>query len=186
MEDALELPHQSHLVQEFPSSSSESLIVPESPDGEEKKKPARMEKEHHKQAFAYYFSLGKDRTLAKVAEMYGVKESLVLNWSYSFEWKRRIVELENRPKEEQFKEKSMDLLILLLDSMVKWDGETGKMALTCTEKTTAEKIKLCIDAFKKLRDDSREDMPKDGENNEGGFRNPGPRKLPRVVVNIIK
>jgi len=147
--------------------------------------PARIEKEHHRQAFDYYYSIGKDLTLAKLAEAFEIKEFLVLNWSSTFERKKRIGELENRSQEEQFKEKAMGHLILLLDSMVTWDDETGRMVLTSSEKTAAEKLKLGIDSFKKLRDDSREDEPKIGEG-DGGFRKKDPRKFPRVVVNIIK
>jgi hypothetical protein len=187
MEPGLELEHRSHLVQVVPSNAEDLEMTPTAIDGEEKKKPTRIEKEHHKQALAFYYSLGKDRTLAKVAEVFGVKESLVLNWSSAFGWKDRVAELENRSKEEEFKEKAMELLNLVLDSMSKREEETGKLILTSAEKVTVEKLKLCVDAFKRLRDDSREGEPESGpENNDSGSRKAGPPKGVRVNVIIKK
>ena len=81
MEPPMELEHRSHLIQVIPLNTAEPEMALACIDGEEKRKPTRIEKEHHKQALAFYYSLGKDRTLAKVAEAFGVKESLVLNWS---------------------------------------------------------------------------------------------------------
>ena len=171
------------------STTPELSSAPVSVEGKERKKPARIEKEHHKQAFAYYYALGDNRTLAKVAEEFKVKESLVLNWSSSFEWKKRIAELENRSQEDIFREKAMDLLNLLLDSMARHDEETGKMILTSSEKTTVEKLKLCVDAFKRLRDDAREGDPVDPSlDGEDGRPGRGPQNLAAqkgVMVNFI-
>jgi len=160
MEPVMELEHRSHLVQVIPPNIAELEMAPASVDTEERKKPTRIEKEHHKQALAFYYSLGKYRTLARVAEVFGVKESLVLNWSSVFGWKERVADLENRSKEDEFKEKAMELLNLVLDSMSKREEETGKLILTSSEKVTVEKLKLCVDAFKRLRTIPVKESPK--------------------------
>jgi hypothetical protein len=50
------------------------------------------ENEVHKRAFAFYYSLGPERSLAKVAEMFMVHEGTVKNWSGIFGWKKRLEE----------------------------------------------------------------------------------------------
>ena len=54
MEPPMELEHRSHLVQVIPSDTAELEMAPASVDDEEKRKPTRIEKEHHKQALAFY------------------------------------------------------------------------------------------------------------------------------------
>jgi hypothetical protein len=71
-----------------------------------------------------------------------------------------------------------------LDSLAKQDDQ-GKMVLTSTEKVTVEKFKMCVEAFKRLRDDAREGDPESGDGNSDGF--PKGRKSGVMLnVTIIK
>lgn len=162
-----------------PPLLGKGALQPYSPEAE--RKPGRVEREIHRKALAYYFLLGKDRTIAKVAKEFGLKEATALQWSAAFGWKEKIIALENRSKESEFREKAMDLLLLTLDSLVKEDKKTGKMVLISSEKSTAEKIKLAVDSYKKLRDDSREG---DAGSGEGAAEGLGKRK-PGVIVNVL-
>jgi hypothetical protein len=130
---------------------------------------------------AFYFALGKDRILAKVGEHFGVKQSLVEKYSHLFEWKKKISELENRSKSDLFRDKTGELLLLLLDSLTKPD-ETGTPGLTSSAKTTAETIRLCVSSFKELRTDQREGEP--GEDSGRGPSNGTGPKRP-IMVNVI-
>lgn len=44
----------------------------------------------HKQAFDYYYTLGKDRNIIKVAQNFDVSRASVAKWSKAFEWQKRI------------------------------------------------------------------------------------------------
>ena len=148
-----------------------------------KPKKAPLEKESHKQIFAYYFALGKMRTLAKVAEHFGIKETLVEKYSSVFSWKQRLASLESRDKSDLFKDKISDLLLLLLDSLTRADEKGGDVpALTSSAKTTAETIKLCVSSFKELRQDAREGEP--GEENRSKGRGPN-RGRGGLMVNVL-
>ena len=147
----------------------------------DKKKPGRTEREIHHRAFAFYFALGPTRTLAKVAQEFKLKEATSLSWSAAFGWKERILDLENRSKESEFKEKAMDLLLLTMDSLVKRNKNTGILSLTNNKKATVEKLKMSIDSFKRLRDDAREDRDSGGE----GGSSKGVRRPSRWVETII-
>ena len=50
----------------------------------------RIEREHHKQAFETYYTLGPRRTYAAVAERFGVSMSTIKNWSRAFRWRRML------------------------------------------------------------------------------------------------
>ncbi len=114
-----------------------------------------------------------------MAEHFKVKESLVVNWNSSFGWKERIAELENRTKADEFRDRAMDLVILLLESLTRPDeANSQKMVLTSSAKTTAETVKLAVDAFRKLREDAREEG--------SGGRTGGERRVkPNFNVNVI-
>lgn len=152
------------------------------PENKRPKRITRIEGEVHKAAFAFYYSLGQDRTLERVAQEFGVKRSAVVVWSSNFHWKKRIREMSNRRMEDEFREKAMSLLLKLLDSFSAKD-ETGKMILTAGEKSIVERLKLTIDAFKRLRDDDREQS--DYEDEEGSAKGPGRKKTPPFMVNVI-
>lgn len=151
-----------------------------------KEKPGRIEREIHHRAFAFYFALGPTRTLAKVAQEFNLKDATALNWSATFGWKERLIELENRSKESEFREKAMDLLLLTMDSLVKRNKKTGVLILANTEKATVEKLKMAIDSFKRLRDDSREGEPSSGGGSGGDASHRGPKTAVQVNVTIIK
>lgn len=147
---------------------------------EPKKKPKFLEKEKHRQVFAYYFALGSNRTLGQVCEHFNLKLSLVEKWSSVFEWKSKIAALESRGKSDHFRDQVSDLLLMLLASLTKPQKETGVPELTASPKTVAETIKLCVSSFKELRVDQRDGEP--GEENPGEGRG---KNVPKVMVNVI-
>ena len=57
-----------------------------------KAKILQTEKEHHKQAFEFYYGLGSKRSYKAVAERFDVSASTIKNWSRSFRWRERIDE----------------------------------------------------------------------------------------------
>ncbi len=148
----------------------------------EKKGKRPKERERHREAFALYFALGPERTLGAVAREIGVKESLVQNWSSGFGWKERILELESRSQEETFKEKAIAILNLILDSLAKRD-QNGRLVLVSSERAAVEKLKLAVDSFKRIREDTREDEDHQKSMEPGGqVGSRGPRG---VMVNVI-
>lgn len=161
--------------------ASVSVSVPAEVPAVPGEKKAPVEKEKHRAALAYYFALGKDRSLARVAEHFNTKLSLIEKWSAMFGWKEKIAALENRSKTDLFRDKISDLLLLLLDSLTKND-ETGKPALASSSKTVAETIKLCVSSFKELRADQREGEPGEDTGREGG-NGRGPKA--GIMVNVI-
>jgi hypothetical protein len=146
------------------------------------KKPVLQEKEIHRAMLAHYFVLGKDRSLAKVAEHFGKTQQMVEKYSHVFGWKKRIAELENRSKTDLFRDKTGELLLLLLDSLTKPGKETGTIELTSSAKTTAETIRLCVSSFKELRTDQREGEPGE-DSGRGGGNGKGSRT--GILVNVI-
>jgi len=52
----------------------------------------RRESKRHVEAFEFYWSLGDERSLEKVAQQYGVTKCAAQNWSAAFSWVRRIDE----------------------------------------------------------------------------------------------
>ena len=50
----------------------------------------------HQEAFDYYYSLGDDRSYAKVAEQFNVTVGTVTKWAGSFSWQRRVVERDRK------------------------------------------------------------------------------------------
>ncbi len=163
-------------------------LVPHKKDGKrqeisvEKKGKRLMEREKHREAFALYYALGPERTLGAVAREMGIKESLVQNWSSAFGWKERILELESRSQEEIFKEKAIAILNLILDSLAKRD-QAGRLVLVSSERAAVEKLKLAVDSFKRLREDTREEEDHQKSTEPGGqLGSRGPRG---VMVNVI-
>ena len=143
------------------------------------KKKQRVEREIHRKAFITYWTLGDGRTLKRVAELLGYKEGTVLSWSSDFNWRERINELQNKSRESQFKDMALDLLVAALAGLVKQDEKTGKTILISTEKSVAERIKLLVDSFTKLKADSREDREASAEGAGDHF---GKGRRPQGVV----
>ena len=50
----------------------------------------------HQEAFDFYYSLGDDRSYAKVAEQFNVTVGTVTKWAGSFSWQRRVVERDRK------------------------------------------------------------------------------------------
>lgn len=78
----------------------------------------------------------------------------------------------------------MDLLLLTMDSLVKKNKKTGALTLANKEKQTVEKLKMAIDAFKKIRDDLRDGDPGSGEG--AGDNSPKGRRMQGVVETNIR
>ena len=114
-----------------------------------------QEHDLQKLVFSYYFGLGADRSLGQVASHFKKKITLIQKWSSCFDWDGRIKALENRSVEETFKEKAITILNMVLDSLTKKD-KAGKLVLASSERTAVEKLKLAVDSFKRLREDSRD------------------------------
>jgi len=156
-------------------------VAPALPDESKKAGKTPLEKDIHRAALAYYFALGKDRTLEKVAQHFNMKKSLVERWSMNWDWKTRISNLENRNKSDLFKDQVADLLLLLMTSLTKPDEKTGTPVLASSAKTTAETIKLCVSAFKEIRQDAREGEPGADDSGKGPRKN---GRVPGVMVNV--
>jgi hypothetical protein len=50
----------------------------------------------HQQAFEYYYMLGPERSLGKVASQFGVSRPTATMWSQKLNWDARIVERDNK------------------------------------------------------------------------------------------
>lgn len=50
------------------------------------------EKPHHSQAFEVYYDMGKNRSLARLADTLDYSPQTVAKWSHEFNWQNRIVE----------------------------------------------------------------------------------------------
>lgn len=57
----------------------------------------------HKEAFEYYYGLGRERGLRKVAEQFHVSDRAVKDWSKAFNWQERVEQrdIENAKKIQQ-------------------------------------------------------------------------------------
>ena len=55
---------------------------------------SRVEKESHRRAFEFYYSLGYKRTYKAVAAEFGVCVSTIKNWSHWFRWQDRLADRE--------------------------------------------------------------------------------------------
>ena len=50
----------------------------------------------HQEAFDYYYSLGENRSYAKVADKFNVALGTVTKWAGSFSWQRRVIERDRK------------------------------------------------------------------------------------------
>jgi len=55
----------------------------------------RTEQIHHTEAFEFYYALGKDRSLQKVADQFVIELTTAQHWSSWFKWKERIRDRDN-------------------------------------------------------------------------------------------
>lgn len=144
-------------------NQTQLVLAPAVPPTPKEKKPLLQEKEIHRAMLGYYFALGPSRTLSKVAEHFGKTKAMIEKYSHLFSWKERIAELENRSRDDCFKDQVQDLLLLLLGSLTKPD-ESGVASLVSSPKVTAETIKLCVSSFRELKQEAREEA----DNNDSG------------------
>jgi len=129
-------------------------------------------------AFNYYLSLGPERSVERVATHLGVPARTVKYWAQTRKWTERVREYESKSKEERFKERAIELLNLFLETFTQVE-DGGRLTLVANDKATIEKFKLCIEAFKRLRDDTREE--KSAERDDGG----GGNGKNQVMVNVV-
>jgi hypothetical protein len=76
-------------------------------DGYERYKRENMEQ---KEGFEYYYSLGKERNLTKVADEFGKAHRTVAEWSRQFNWQERVRERDEEVG-EKLKEKAIDTVV---------------------------------------------------------------------------
>jgi len=148
------------------------------------RKQRLQEHDFQKLVFTYYFGLGASRSLGQVAKHFKKKITLIQKWSSCFDWNGRIKVLENQSIEEAFKGKAICILNLILDSLTKKD-KAGKLVLADSERTAVEKLKLAVDSFKRLREDTRETESHQREMERGpvGHSTSGKNRV-GVLVNV--
>jgi hypothetical protein len=76
-------------------------------DGYERYKRENMEQ---KEGFEYYYSLGNDRNLQKVADEFEKAYRTIAEWSRQFNWQERVRERDDEVG-EKLKEKSIDTVV---------------------------------------------------------------------------
>jgi hypothetical protein len=84
----------------------------------------REEELHHKEAFEYYYALGKDRSIKAVSEHFSYSFNTVSHWSHWYGWRDRIRDRDNeiarRLAEEAINEavKDRKTYLLLIKAMI--------------------------------------------------------------------
>jgi hypothetical protein len=138
----------------------------------------QVENEVHKRAFAFYYSLGPDRSLAKVAEMFMVHEGTVKNWSAVFGWKKRLEEQDSCSDLEIADRLNIKALRMKAESFFEPDPENpGKMKDSGRATMTAIKDhRSAVNAAKEIRLREQEASRGPGE---------GARGPKGVMVNVI-
>lgn len=101
----------------------------------------------HQEAFNYYYSLGDDRNLSKVADMFGVSTTSAKKWSKAFGWQERIGKrdaMNARRLEERTNsslQKKRETYIAMLDHhLLKADEDFRKGKLQC--RTISDVVRL--------------------------------------------
>lgn len=64
----------------------------------------------HKEAYEYYYSLGSERSLQKVADEFGVTLKAVAQWNMSFNWQERTVQRDTEIG-KKLQEKTIDTIL---------------------------------------------------------------------------
>ncbi len=103
------------------------------PESNEKTPPHKNERDIHRHALEYYYLLGKDRTLEKVAQKYGVALDTVQKWSAAFNWKNRVRAFEERGFAIECDARVNKIIDLALHSMTMIDPETGEEVINKKE-----------------------------------------------------
>ncbi len=138
------------------------VVGPDAPappaEANQKNRARKNEKDIHRHALDYYYLLGKERRLEKVAEKFGVSLSVVQQWSSSFDWKERVRELEDKGLSTAFRETMREVLALAAHEMITIDPETGKKILNKKE-YSPERAKTLTQAHAYLQEDQRKGDP---------------------------
>jgi hypothetical protein len=121
------------------------------------------EKEHHEQAFEYYYGMGERRSYEKVAARFQVALSTVKLWGKSFHWKQRVRERDADVAREMAartlsdevsrRERSVQIVQLALVQLAKAIAE-GKVKMTLGD---LDKL-IRLEAFLSDLPDSRQEI----------------------------
>lgn len=96
----------------------------------------KEEKEVHKQAFEYYYAMGKTRNLREVAKEFNKSLTSVHNWSQSFDWKSRI-ELREQETSKMLEKRTNETIV---DIKAKYHTFLKAMIAKAIEDFKKEKI----------------------------------------------
>jgi len=139
----------------LPAGAGAVVPVPETKG---KNPPAyKEEKDIHRHALEYYYLLGKERTLEKVAEKYGAGLDTVQKWSSSFGWKERVRAFEERRFAIEFETRVSRIMDMALFSMTEIEKETGREVLS--KDYSAEKLKTLCQVRAIQREEQRKGDP---------------------------
>ncbi len=141
-------------------------------------KVTQVENEKQKRAFAFYYSLGPERTLAKVAEMFGYAEGTIKAWSAFFGWNQRLKELARTGKLHYIRDELTDIVKMMVEQMRQPDPDNPGQKMP-TVYATSSKVKDMVAVAKILFDMEREEQEASRRPGEGA------RGLNGVMVNVI-
>lgn len=128
------------------------------PEAKGKNPPVyKEEKDVHRHALEFYYLLGKERTLEKVAAKYGASLDTVQKWSASFGWKERIRAFEERRFAIEFEARVSRIMDMALHSMTEIEQETGREILS--KDYSAEKLKTLCQVRAIQREEQRKGDP---------------------------
>jgi hypothetical protein len=143
------------------------------------------EKEHHEQAFEYYYGMGERRSYEKVAARFQVALSTVKLWGKSFHWKQRVRERDAELAREMAartlsdevsrRERSLKIVQLALVQLAKAIAE-GKVKMTLGD---LDKL-IRLEAFLSDLPDSRAEVV------FGDLRNKSPQELRQMMRQEIE
>jgi len=105
----------------------------------------------HKEAFNFYYTLGKNRNITKVAQNFDVSRAAVAKWSKAFEWQEQIKKRDKRISKRverltdndivKEKAKYRDMIRAVLSHSVKID-KSGNMKCSIWPETVKDIIDL--------------------------------------------
>ena len=146
-------------------------------------KPGRKqwsESEQQLLAFEYYFELGSDRRLEKVAEHFGLTPDQVNQWSHRLGWTNRVRTLENRDVGQIIEDTGLQVILNKFRAMFILDPVDLKTIIVDPRADVTE-IKDLVAAFVRLDQNSRERKEEDpGEDGTGKNKSKS-----QFMVNVI-
>ena len=126
----------------------------------------KTEKEHHKQAFEYFYALGSRRTYRPVASKYQVSVSTIKNWSRDFKWRLRIEERDAETTKEfaeKVKTKTADELERALKLLELIQVRGAKDLVDGRSKSTPNNILKAIETSMRVLEKRQEDREAEGK-----------------------